>query len=275
MSDLYYESQLTGKKIEDAITYIDGLPLVFNSINEDISNLESNKAPNSAIPTKVSQLENDRCFITDAYTKTEVDSKITGVYKCKGTISDYYSLPSSNQQVGDVYNVTAEYSKTFYGYNVVNVCFAGQGLAGESAYMTLDSITGFSAGDVISVCDSGKTILGSFTVQSVDTTNKKLTFLHATNSDYWSVLFKIKGNSNEGETTVNTVFYFLGNHITSSTGIQGSIMKILYSAGSNVVWDGLTWDSLPGIIDFSDYYNKTQIDDMIVSAIGAALGGAY
>lgn len=213
--------------------------------------------------------------ITNAYTKGEVDGKITGVYKCKGTVAAYGNLPVSNQQVGDVYNVAEAYSKTFYGYNVVNICFFYVGTPDEGAYMTLDSVNGFSVGDVITVCDSGKTIIGSFTVQGVDTINNKLEFDYATNHDYWQILFKIKGNSDEGETTVNTVYYFLGNHITSSTATQESIVKILYSAGGNVVWDGLTWDSLPGIIDFSDYYNKSQIDDIIENAIGTVLGGAY
>lgn len=43
--------------------------------------------------------------IADAYTKSEVDAKVTSVYRYKGTVSTYADLPSSGQQVGDVYNV--------------------------------------------------------------------------------------------------------------------------------------------------------------------------
>ena len=43
--------------------------------------------------------------ITDAYTKTEVDAKVTSVYRYKGTVSTYADLPSSGQEVGDVWNI--------------------------------------------------------------------------------------------------------------------------------------------------------------------------
>ena len=44
--------------------------------------------------------------ITDAYTKTEVDNKLSAVYKYKGSVISYVNLPTSGQIVGDVYNVT-------------------------------------------------------------------------------------------------------------------------------------------------------------------------
>ena len=65
MDDLIYKLPLSGKVIEDALTYVNGLPAILNSINGNIANLESNKAPSSAIPNKVSQLENDSGFIND------------------------------------------------------------------------------------------------------------------------------------------------------------------------------------------------------------------
>lgn len=43
--------------------------------------------------------------ITDAYTKGEIDNKISAVYKFKGNVATYADLPSINQVVGDVYNV--------------------------------------------------------------------------------------------------------------------------------------------------------------------------
>lgn len=44
--------------------------------------------------------------ITDAYTKSQIDSKISSVYKYKGTVANYSNLPSSDLTVGDVYNIT-------------------------------------------------------------------------------------------------------------------------------------------------------------------------
>ena len=43
--------------------------------------------------------------IADAYTKSEVDAKVTSVYRYKGTVSTYADLPSSGQEVGDVWNI--------------------------------------------------------------------------------------------------------------------------------------------------------------------------
>ena len=43
--------------------------------------------------------------IADAYTKSEVDAKVTSVYRYKGTVSAYADLPSSGQEVGDVWNI--------------------------------------------------------------------------------------------------------------------------------------------------------------------------
>ena len=43
--------------------------------------------------------------ITDAYTKTEVDAKVSSVYKYKGSVADENALPTEGQVVGDVYNL--------------------------------------------------------------------------------------------------------------------------------------------------------------------------
>ena len=45
--------------------------------------------------------------ITDAYTKTELDGKIASVFHYKGTVAAYADLPTADQNVGDVYNITA------------------------------------------------------------------------------------------------------------------------------------------------------------------------
>ena len=42
----------------------------------------------------------------ESYTKNEIDAKVSSVYKYKGTVASKANLPSENQVVGDVYNVT-------------------------------------------------------------------------------------------------------------------------------------------------------------------------
>ena len=43
--------------------------------------------------------------ITDAYTKKEVDAKVTSVYKYKASVANEAALPTGGQVVGDVYNL--------------------------------------------------------------------------------------------------------------------------------------------------------------------------
>ena len=63
----------------------------------NINALETNKADKA---TTISGYG-----ITDAYTKTEIESKIASVYKYKGSVANYASLPTTDLTIGDVYNV--------------------------------------------------------------------------------------------------------------------------------------------------------------------------
>ena len=44
--------------------------------------------------------------ITDAYTKTEVDAKLTSAVKYLGTKANYSDLPTSGNNTGDMWNIT-------------------------------------------------------------------------------------------------------------------------------------------------------------------------
>ena len=41
----------------------------------------------------------------DVYTKSEVDSKVSGIYSYKGTVDSYDELPTTDVKTGDVYNI--------------------------------------------------------------------------------------------------------------------------------------------------------------------------
>ena len=109
------------------------------------ANASANKTANIIVPTKTSDITNDSGFITkdaddltnytkssslatvatsgsfadlqnkpttisgygitDAYTKTEIDNKVSSVYKYKGSVAAYANLPTTGQVIGDVYNV--------------------------------------------------------------------------------------------------------------------------------------------------------------------------
>ena len=95
---------------------------------EMVSETKTQVLEEITIPTKTSQLQNDSGFIdksvndltnyykkTETYTKTEVDNKVSSVYKYKGSVATYADLPSTGQVVGDVYNVEEDGSN--YAWN--------------------------------------------------------------------------------------------------------------------------------------------------------------
>lgn len=48
-----------------------------------------------------------------------------------------------------------------------------------------------------------------------------------------------------------------------------------YPAGTNVAWTGTAWDALGGWVDFSNYYNKTEVDELITGVrqyVGTQVG---
>lgn len=55
----------------------------------------------------------------ETYSKEEIDSKVTGVYKAKGSVQNYTDLPTENNSVGDVYNVINKYNDYPAGTNFV------------------------------------------------------------------------------------------------------------------------------------------------------------
>lgn len=80
-----------------------GLSNVDNTadLNKPISTATQNALNNKA--NKATTLSG--YGITDAYTKTEIDNKISSVYKFKGSVEDVEDLPADGNIVGDVYNV--------------------------------------------------------------------------------------------------------------------------------------------------------------------------
>ena len=58
------------------------------------------------IPSKTSELTNDSNYITSSAVDTKISSAIASVYRVKGTVSNYSSLPTSNVTIGDVYNLS-------------------------------------------------------------------------------------------------------------------------------------------------------------------------
>lgn len=107
------QNKTIATKLEE-ITSQGGEPNTIDTIKVNGSPLvpDGSKAVNISVPTKVSQLTNDSGYQTAANVEQTLTSKnyatksdISSVYKYKGSVETYAELPSSNQQVGDVYNV--------------------------------------------------------------------------------------------------------------------------------------------------------------------------
>lgn len=150
---------------------------VANIVTETAYNASTNKiATKSDIPDVSSFITKNVNDLTYYYTKTEVDGKVSAVYKYKGTVSTYANLPSSGQVIGDVYNV--EQADTTHGIKAGdNVAWTGTDwdiLGGEidlSGYQTkIDSSNKLSS-------------------DLVDDTNKTNKFVTSTDKSNWNAKY--------------------------------------------------------------------------------------
>lgn len=127
--------------------------LATKATNSDLTELESTV---SSLTTTVNGKANKATTlagygITDAYTKAEIDGKLTSAMHYKGSVDTYEDLPSSNVQVGDMYNVADD------GHNYAWNGTSWDKMSGEidlSAYATTSVMNAALAGKVDKV--SGK-----------------------------------------------------------------------------------------------------------------------
>ena len=106
-------SQLTGINIAVDYTAISNKPQI-NSIelngNKSLEDLGIQPAGSYLVAADIANKADKATTlqgygITDAYTKSEIDGKIGSVFKYKGSVANVGALPSTSQEVGDVYNV--------------------------------------------------------------------------------------------------------------------------------------------------------------------------
>ena len=137
----------------------------------DYTTAEKNKLANIAADAEANVIEsvkvNGTALTPDATKAVNVDlsdyalkSDVSSVYKYKGSVNNYSSLPTSGQSVGDVYNVeTADASHGIKaGDNVAWTGSAWDVLAGTvdlSAYATTDAMNTALAGKVDKVAGKG------------------------------------------------------------------------------------------------------------------------
>lgn len=116
--------------------------------------------------------------ITDAYTKSEIDSMNIGVFHYKGVIETYSNLPQS-PSTGDVYNIRTAGGEDVSGVPIKagdNVCWNGSGwdnlsgIVDLSAYITRTELT--STLEKYAKTENVPTITPSTSLPSEDTPGK-------------------------------------------------------------------------------------------------------
>ena len=117
-SDITNDSGYITKDVSDLTNYS-----TTDTVNQAINNAVSSKVDISSIstvatsgdyndlnnkpviPSSTSELTNDSNYITSSEVDTKINSAVTAVYKVRGSVDNYESLPISNVVVGDVYNL--------------------------------------------------------------------------------------------------------------------------------------------------------------------------
>lgn len=118
VSELTNDSEYITKEVSNLTNYS-----TTAIVNQAISNAVSGKVDSSSlstvatsgsyndltnrpiIPTATSQLTNNSDYITSTEVTNKINSAISAVYRIKGSVDNYESLPTENVIIGDVYNL--------------------------------------------------------------------------------------------------------------------------------------------------------------------------
>ena len=72
-----------------------------------LGNVDNTSDLNKPISTATQTALNNKADKDSVYTKSEVDAKVSGLYKFKGSVATEADLPKSGNLVGDTYNITS------------------------------------------------------------------------------------------------------------------------------------------------------------------------
>ena len=226
--------------------------------------------------------------IADAYTKSEVDAKVSSVYHYKGTVSTYADLPSSGLEIGDVWNI--ETADSTHGIKAGdNVAWNGttwDALAGTvdlTPYATKDELSAGLAdksdidhlhtGKYVELNENGL-IRGGYVIAGVMTAGG------AFNSNgYVNALLGFKKNNvnlddiyaskSELATVATTGDYNdLSNRPDLTTkldapAVAGTVGQVLTKTA-----DGQEWDTLPDTTDYLCFTADEANDTISLNKVG-------
>ena len=213
--------------------------------------------------------------IEDAYTKTEVDAKVSSVYKYKGSVTDESALPTEGQVVGDVYNLED---------TGMNVAWTGEGwdklgsVVDLTPYLTKEDAGKTYAAKATTLAGYG--ITDAYTQSAVDTELDKkvdkVTGKGLSTNDYTTAektkltgiatgaevnkIDAVKVNGTALGITDKAVNIDLSNYATKSTTLAGYGITNAYTKDEVNTELGKKANS-------SDVYTKTEVDNALVNKL--------
>ena len=221
---------------------------------------------------------------TDVVNKEYVDSKLSTVYRYKGTIDYYFELPQS-PEVGDVYNIryasgeNYEEKPMLYSNYIIEDAtippFSETGLEGFYIDIEYDSKPAFLNGETLDIgvyspiLDSTMT---NFKVPILDSCPDPATSGAFYGSGYVTIFvvkseapFSNAANSSDYDTRYDEIYDYIINHPWSPNEKPlldfgeikyEFISPIAVNDGDNVAWTGSEWDKLASTVDLSNYAEK-------------------
>lgn len=148
---------------------------------------------------------------SDTYTKAQVDAKLSGVYKVKGS-STFEALPKDNNVVGDVYNITNAFNLGGKHYDAgTNVVWTEEGwdaLSGSFDTTAIESsiqeVAGDLAQEILDRTQADTTINNNISslTNRVKVNEDKLTIINGNEATTGSIANAIKQAKSYTDTTV-------------------------------------------------------------------------
>ena len=198
------------------------------AINGDISDLQTNKADKTEIPDTSSYITKDVQDLTyyykssETYTKTEIDNKVSSVYKYKGSVATYNDLPSQNLTIGDTYNVESDGSN--YSWNGTSWDKLG-GDIDLSDYYTKSQTNTLLGGKQNTIDGSHK-----LSADNVDDTNATNKFVSSSEKTTWNGKLDSSKVKATNSTTSGDVY-----DVTYINSLVGDIDSALDSINGEVI----------------------------------------
>ena len=210
--------------------------------------------------------------LNNYYTKTEIDSKVSSVYKYKGTVPSAMLLPDT-KEVGDVYNtIFAGYVPIHKenNYTLTGISYEGNLTTNTEITLTFNNnvTTNFSGtpingADIAFWFDNYYFFIGEIISYSNNSYVVKIANLDIEDTMYSQnpcieAIMSYNSNFSSGSITsitLQSIYYW------NDVGIAIHFEYI--PKGGNVAYTGSEWDSLGSTIDTSNFATKKYVDDAI------------